>query len=174
MVDRPWKMYGPFNMDRTDDRSWKRLFRDTTKTVPGIAGARGVYVVGSAARAGDHIQYIGMTGRQSFATEMFAPHKIDKVWTMLEGRRSRIVRVWLFAKPKPNGAGFTNDRRLGKQAYLLESLLIMYARAAGHRLVNVKKMKSAIGMSVEGLFGHQGRGRKPKVSNEFGEILGFF
>ena len=173
MFDRCWKIFGPFEMDRADGRSWKKLFCDTAELSLGVSSARGVYVIGTVGRSGDHIRYVGMTGRQTFATEMFTPHKIENVWTKLEEGRPRIIKVWLFAKPKPKGSGFTNDKRLEKQAYLLETLLIMYARAAGHKLVNIKKMKSAIGMSVDGLFGHQGPGRKPRVANEFAQLLGF-
>ena len=174
MVDRPWKIFGPVLMDRHDERSWKNLFCDTAVSVEGIADARGVYVIGTVGRGGDHIRYIGMTGRQSFATEMFTPHKLANVWDKLEERgQARQVKVWLFAKRSPKGSGFSNDRRLERQAFLLESLLIMYARAAGHQLVNIQKMKSAIGMSVDGLFGHQGPGRKSRVSSEFANLLGF-
>ena len=57
------------------------------------------------------------------------------------------------------------------QAFLLETLFIMHAKAAGHTLINRAKMKSAEGIAVEGLFGKRRRGRKPAGLLEISELL---
>jgi len=160
MVSRPWKLLGPFHIDKHSPLAWKSLFRDATRRYSGLADAVGVYIIGSSIGSTTRIRYVGMTFDQGFEREVFSQRNCGLVWDPLLDLRTGQVKLWLVAKPTPSGRGYSADWRLKYQAHLLETLFIMHAKAAGHKLLNTKKMKSADGISVSGLFGNRRRGKR--------------
>jgi hypothetical protein len=94
------------------------------------------------------------------------------IWDPLLNKRTGQLKIWLVAKPTTTGKGYSADWRLRNQAFLLETLFIMHAKAAGNRLINTSKMKSADGISVEGLFGSFKRGKPAAGLIELAEALG--
>lgn len=171
MVARPWQVYGPFELDKKSALTWKQLFHNHVGNQPGLVNATGVYVIAVSNRSSDRIRYIGMTYKQGFETEIFSQRNIQDVWNAIELQKCRAIIIWLFAKPNAFHSGFSKDKRIYRQAHLLEDLLIMHARAAGHKLINTKKMKSAEGISVRGLFGTNSRGAKPKAATTIAAAL---
>jgi len=112
-----------------------------------------------------------MTHDPGFQAEIFSQRNYRILWNELERERSRCIRLWLFAKPLLRRHGFCWDRRLKKQSELLEQLMIMHARAAGHTLINTMKMRAAEGIAVEGLFGANCRGRRSSAVETLSEAL---
>lgn len=174
MVTRPWQIYGPFELDKHNEASWEQLFQEALYKHEHLDCAIGVYVIAISNRNRDRIKYIGMTHSQDFTREVFSQANKIKVWNDIITLRSRTIRLWLFAKPNEDRAGYSTDNRLYKQAHLLEELLIMHAQAAGHELINIKKIKSAEGLAVEGMFGVKKRaGAKTKAAKTLSTCLKF-
>ena len=167
----PWKIYGAFELDKNSPKAWQALFRNAVLSPTGLADAAGVYVIAVTNRERNRIRYIGMTYKLGFAAEIFSQRNLECVWDIIRLERSKTIRVWLFAKPYPKRPGFSVDRRLYRQAHLLEQLLIMHARAAGHTLINTKKMQSAEGIAAQGLFGTRMRGPRPSAAEIIGTAL---
>lgn len=158
MVARPWKVYGPFELNKHSNDDWCDLLRMECKGFPKLTLARGAYVISVTNGSRDRIRYIGMTDKQDFLKEIFSARNRQCVWDIIQRERGRI-RVYLFAKSNQSRSGYSVDHRLYRQSHLLEELLIMHARAAGHKLINTKKLKSAEGISVSGVFGKFNRGK---------------
>jgi hypothetical protein len=171
MVSRSWKVYGPFELDKHREEGWCDLFRESTSGVVGLADAAGVYIIAVSNRQSHQIKYIGMTHQQGFALEIFSQRNRSLVWDQIGDKRSRCITIWLIAKPTPTGRAFSWDQRMERQSFLLETLFIMHAKAAGHALINTSKMKSADGIAVAGLFGAYTRGVRSRGVKELSETL---
>jgi hypothetical protein len=171
MVARPWTIHGPFPLDKHSSSTWKELLRDEVKKHLGLNEAIGVYVIAVSNRGNDRIRYIGMTYAQGFEAEIFSPRNVRDVWDVLQIEKSQTLNIWLFAKPNVSRVGYSTDSGLYRQAHLLEELLIMHAKAAGHKLINTKKMKSAEGIAVKGLFGVRARGARSKAALTISKAL---
>ncbi|MBC7987859.1 MAG: hypothetical protein H7X93_14500 [Sphingomonadaceae bacterium] len=165
-------MHGPFELDKHSSLTWKQLFREQTRRYPGLSDAAGVYIIATTNRTKDSICYIGMTHWQGFEAEAFSQRNVELVWDVISEMRNRAIKIWLIAKRTPARKGFSWDSRIERQSFLLETLLIMHAKAAGHRLINTSKMKSAEGIAVEGLFGKRKRGRQSAGSTSLASALG--
>lgn len=95
-----------------------------------------MYIIGSTLRDNLRIRYVGMTYYQGFEAEVFSQRNCPLIWDRLVGVRTSEVKLWPIAKKNVSGRGYCWDARLERQAFLLESLLIMHAKAAGHKLMN--------------------------------------
>ena len=160
MVARPWEVFGPYEIDKHQEESWKTLAIEKIKASHvGLEKAKSVYVISVRNPKTHKIKYIGMTSKQNFADEMASGANVKKVFDKFYKVKSRTVEFWLFAKrtAKPNKttglSRWCKGSALGLQSQHLEELLIMLAKGAGHKLLNSKKIRSAAGKSVIGLFG---------------------
>lgn len=164
-------MHGPFALDKRADCSWKKLLREATKSYRGLADAAGVYLIATTFGRRTRIRYIGMTHNQGFESEIFSQRNRALVWDRLYDEKNSNIRVWLIAKRTASGKQYCWQSKMANESYLLETLFIMHAKAAGHKLINTAKMKSADGIAVEGLFGKRSRGPKSKGLEEIQSLL---
>jgi len=112
-----------------------------------------------------------MTHAQGFEAEIFSQRNMTLIWNRISGERNSKICIWLVAKKTASRRGYSWESRMENESYLLETLFIMHAKAAGHTLINRAKMKSAEGIAVEGLFGKRARGRPSKGLTEIAQLL---
>lgn len=174
-MTQPWKAYGAFELKKSGKEAWATLFKFAVHQIYGLADACGVYIICATHGQNHKIRYVGMTHQQGFIREIFSQANIKKVWTPLEKEKCSRVSIWLIAKPKIKHSGFSWSAAMKTQSGLLETLFIMHAKAAGHKLINIKKHKAADDISVEGLFGAKikKRGPRPKSLVTLASILAF-
>lgn len=161
MSNDPWNTYGPYVLPKKSRLSWKDRFRDCLGMENPLCDAAGVYVIGIRHGSNYRIKYIGMTYEQGFFLEIFSQRNMSHVWNNITKERSGGIVIWLLAKPKKKHSGFSFNKSMKNQSFLLETLLIMHAKAAGQQLINTSKMKSASGIAVIGLFGAKKKGALP-------------
>ena len=166
-----WKVYGSFELLKKSEYSWSKQFEFAVQAQFGLLDAGGVYIICTTHGTSHRVRYIGMTHRQGFAKEIFSQANNTKVWSVIETEKCSKITIWLVAKPKVKHSGFAWQKSMENQSYLLETLFIMHAKAAGHNLINIKKMKSADEIAVEGLFGVRKRGKKAKSLLALAKIL---
>jgi hypothetical protein len=169
MAAQPWTVFGPFEVGRGVCRERRGRLWDSAAD-DDLCDAAGVYIIATSIGARVRIAYIGMTHEQGLSAELFSQRNEREVWPKALARRGR-VKVWLFAKRHASRDRYAYTAKLKRQSHLLEQLLIMHARASGHDLVNTKKMKSAVGIAVHGLFGSRPRGRPAQSVLAIGEAL---
>ncbi|MGZ8363034.1 MAG: hypothetical protein ACXW3D_04160 [Caulobacteraceae bacterium] len=156
-ANRPFKAYGPFELSGDTKRDLKGSFTEEVDWI--LAGAWGVYVLGI--RYGDsyRVLYIGKTSCENgFQSEIFAGEHKTRIWRRIREIRGTPV-VWLLAKPNVGRSGYCCDARVDTQAAMLETMMIMHAKAAKHKLLNHSKTLLSQSISVEGLFGAFPKGR---------------
>ena len=166
-----WKVYGSFDLLKKSELSWSKQFELAVSAHSGLFKASGVYVICTTHGGNHRIRYIGMTHEQGFAKEVFSQANNSKVWKIIEQEKCSKITVWLIAKPKIKQSGFAWHSSMKPQSSLLETLFIMHARAAGHKLINIKKLKAADEIAVEGLFGIRKKGKKPKSLMALSKLL---
>jgi hypothetical protein len=173
MVARPWKVHGPYDLDKNDERSWPRLLTAVVAaTNQHILDAPGVYVIGVKNPVRTQIRYIGMTKDQGFGREVCSQTNVGKVWDVINNAKSTTMRVWLLAKEHVTREGYCNSEPIRAEAHHLEEMLIMLANAAGHDLLNDRKQLSASGKAVAGLFGaKRAAGRPPSAAKTLADAL---
>jgi hypothetical protein len=165
MVARPWKVHGPYDLHKYDERSWPKLLSDVVSvTNETLLEAPGVYVIGVKNPKTTHIRYIGMTKDQGFGKEVCSQRNVTAVWDVVALAKSKTIRVWLLAKEHVTRQGYCNSEPIRNEAHHLEEMLIMLADAAGHDLINDKKRLSAAGKAVAGLFGAKKVTGRPRVA----------
>jgi hypothetical protein len=170
-VRQPWQVYGSFGLQKNSKKTWQQLFQDAVHPHEGLQDAAGVYVICTTHGKNHKIRYVGMTHQLGFKREIFSAANQSKVWAVIENEKCSAVTIWLIAKPKSKHAGFSWHASMKVQSGYLETLFILHAKAAGHILINNKKMKATDAIAVEGLFGVKKRGRRSQSLKTLADLL---
>jgi hypothetical protein len=180
-VKMEFRVYGPFDMPRTDsgliasaasDR--KEFWAAVEEEEEGLSGACGCYIFAlRPAGGGARPWYVGMTRSQAgFRGECFQPHKINAYYKAIAEYQKAIPQLYLIAKISPTRKAFVKPSANGHDdVEELEDFLIGVAYSRNSSLLNIRGTKFLKDAVIPGVL-NSPRGKPADAASSLKDVLG--